>query len=45
MWIAACRPADWPPGDVYHLGTDDVIVVFTTEFAAKVGIPVTRSSE
>ncbi len=40
VWIAAGRPVDWPPGDVYHLGTDDVMVVFTPEFAAKAGIPV-----
>jgi hypothetical protein len=39
--IAAGRPADWPPDQVYYLGTDDVMVVFTVEFAAKVGIPVT----
>ncbi|WP_432864891.1 hypothetical protein [Microbispora rosea] len=42
VWIAAGRPAEWPPGEVYHLGTDDVMVVFTAEFAAKVGIPVVR---
>ncbi|OPG13833.1 hypothetical protein [Microbispora sp. GKU 823] len=42
VWIAAGRPADWPPGEVYYLGTDDVMVVFTAEFAAKVGIPVVR---
>ncbi|MGI5486822.1 hypothetical protein [Microtetraspora malaysiensis] len=42
VWIAAGRPADRPPGEVYHLGTDDVMVIFTTEFAAKAGIPVTR---
>ncbi|WP_433422048.1 hypothetical protein ACQP1V_12065 [Microtetraspora malaysiensis] len=41
-WIAAGRPADWPPGEICHLGTDDVMVAFTTEFAAKVGVPVTR---
>jgi hypothetical protein len=41
VWIAAGRPADWPPGEVYCLGTDDVMVVFTAEFAAKVGISVT----
>ncbi|GGP02645.1 hypothetical protein LDL08_13070 [Nonomuraea glycinis] len=39
VWIAAARPAEWPPAEVYHLGTDDVMVVFTAEFAAKVGIP------
>jgi hypothetical protein len=38
VWIAAGRPADWPPGEVYHLGTDDVMVVFTAECAAKVGL-------
>ncbi|MEU6427624.1 hypothetical protein ABZ860_17180 [Microbispora sp. NPDC046973] len=43
VWIAAGRPAQWPPGEVYHhLGTDDVMVVFTAEFAAKAGIPVVR---
>jgi hypothetical protein len=35
VWIAVGRPA----AEVYHLGTDDVMVVFTAEFAAKVGIP------
>ncbi|MFI7449952.1 hypothetical protein ACIBQX_20845 [Nonomuraea sp. NPDC049714] len=39
VWIAAGSPAEWPPTEVYHLGTDDVMVVFTAEFAAKVGIP------
>lgn len=39
MWIAAGSPAEWPPTDAYHLGTDDVMVVFTAEFAAKVDIP------
>ncbi|WP_157570287.1 hypothetical protein [Microtetraspora malaysiensis] len=29
----------YPPGEAFHLGTDDVMVVFTAEFAAKVGIP------
>ena len=42
VWIAAGRPADWPPDEVYHLGTDDVMVVFTAELAAKVGIPAVR---
>lgn len=40
VWIAAGRPADWPPGEAYHLGTDDVMVVFTAECAAKVGLAV-----
>ncbi|MFC4111572.1 hypothetical protein [Nonomuraea zeae] len=39
VWIAAGSPAEWPPTEVYHLGTDDVMVVFTAEFAARVGIP------
>ncbi|MEV4217254.1 hypothetical protein [Nonomuraea sp. NPDC049725] len=39
VWIAVASPAEWPPAEVYHLGTDDVMVVFTAEFAAKVGIP------
>ncbi|MEV0625952.1 hypothetical protein [Nonomuraea wenchangensis] len=39
VWIAAGSPAEWPPTEVYRLGTDDVMVVFTAEFAAKVGIP------
>lgn len=39
VWIAAGSPAEWPPTDVHHLGTDDVMVVFTAGFAAKVGIP------
>jgi hypothetical protein len=38
VWIAAGRPADWPPGETYHLGTDDVMVIFTVECAGKVGI-------
>jgi hypothetical protein len=38
VWIAAGRPADWPPGEKYHLGTDDVMVIFTVECAGKVGI-------
>ncbi|GLW98259.1 hypothetical protein [Microtetraspora sp. NBRC 16547] len=42
VWIAAGRPADWPPGEVYYLATDDVMVVFTAEFTAKLGIPVIR---
>lgn len=39
VWIAAGRPAAWPPAEDYYLGTDDVMVVFTAEFAAKVGLP------
>ncbi|MGP3916519.1 hypothetical protein [Nonomuraea sp. 10N515B] len=39
VWIAAGSLAEWPPTEVCHLGTDDVMVVFTAEFAAKVGIP------
>ncbi len=42
VWIAAGRPAEWPPAEVYYLGTDDVMVIFTAEFAAKVGIPSTH---
>lgn len=42
VWIAAGGPAEWPPGEVYYLGTDDVMVVFTAEFAARVGISLDR---
>ncbi|MFF3667553.1 hypothetical protein [Microtetraspora malaysiensis] len=42
VWIAVGRPAAYPPGEAFHLGTDDVMVVFTAEFAAKVGIPGIR---
>lgn len=38
VWIAAGTSADWPPGETYHLGTDDVMVIFTAECAGKVGI-------
>ena len=37
VWIPAGRPAAWLPGEVYQLGTDDVMVVFIAECAAKVG--------
>lgn len=39
VWIAVGSPAEWLPTEVYHLGTDDVMVVFNAELAAKVGIP------
>jgi hypothetical protein len=39
VWIAAGRPVDWPPGEAYYLGTDDVMVAFTAECAAKMGLP------
>jgi hypothetical protein len=39
LWIAVGAPAAWPPADTYYLGTDDVMVVFTPEFATTVGIP------
>ncbi|MEU7884452.1 hypothetical protein AB0B54_03035 [Microbispora bryophytorum] len=42
VWIAAGRPAEWPPEEAYYLGTDDVMVIFTAQFAAKVGIPPIR---
>ncbi|MFC0550503.1 hypothetical protein ACFFHJ_06365 [Planotetraspora thailandica] len=42
VWIAAGRPAAYPPGEAFHLGTDDVMVVFTAELATKVGILLTR---
>ncbi|GAA2292590.1 hypothetical protein GCM10010149_45340 [Nonomuraea roseoviolacea subsp. roseoviolacea] len=38
VWIAAGSPAEWPPTGVYHLGTADVMVLFTAELVAKVGI-------
>ncbi|MFI6481497.1 hypothetical protein ACIBH1_26440 [Nonomuraea sp. NPDC050663] len=39
VWIAAGRPAAWPPSGDFTLGTDDVMVLFTPELAAEVGFP------
>lgn len=39
VWLVAGRPAQWPPDGRFHLGTDDVMVVFTRELASAVGLP------
>ncbi|MEZ0110831.1 hypothetical protein ABH920_004846 [Catenulispora sp. EB89] len=38
VWIAAGRPAAYPPDGRFHLGTDDVLVVFDDATAAQVGL-------
>lgn len=38
-WLVAGRPAQWPPDGRFHLGTDDVMVVFAQELAEVVGLP------
>jgi hypothetical protein len=37
-WLVAGRPAQWPLDGRFHLGTDDVMVVFTQEFADVIGL-------
>lgn len=37
-WLVAARPAQWPPDGRFHLGTDDVMVVFTRELADVIGL-------
>jgi hypothetical protein len=37
-WLVAGRPAQWPPDGRFHLGTDDVMVVFTHELADAIGL-------
>ncbi|AZM93803.1 hypothetical protein [Streptomyces sp. W1SF4] len=37
-WLAAGRPAQWPPVGRFWLGTDDVMTVFTREAAVAVGL-------
>jgi hypothetical protein len=39
-WLVAGRPAQWPPDGRFHLGTDDVMVVFTHELAGVIGLPL-----
>ncbi|MDX5568304.1 hypothetical protein PYK79_40285 [Streptomyces sp. ID05-04B] len=41
-WLVAGRPAQWPPDGRFYLGTDDVMTVFTHEFAGTVGLPLER---
>ncbi|WP_067823492.1 hypothetical protein [Actinomadura kijaniata] len=38
VWIAAGRPATYPPNGRFHLCTDDVLVTFDVEMAARVGL-------
>ncbi|WP_406465050.1 hypothetical protein OH768_53885 [Streptomyces sp. NBC_01622] len=40
VWLIAGRPAQWPPDGRFCLGTDDVMTVFTHEFAGTVGLPL-----
>ncbi|MCX5202676.1 hypothetical protein OG897_14600 [Streptomyces sp. NBC_00237] len=40
VWIVAGRPAHCPPDGIFDLGTDDVMTVFTHEFAAAAGLPL-----
>jgi hypothetical protein len=37
-WLIAGRSAAWPPDGTFLLGTDDVIVGFTQEFADRLGL-------
>lgn len=39
-WLVAGRPAQWPPDGRFHLGTDDVMVVFTQDLAGVIGLPL-----
>ncbi|MFH9353508.1 hypothetical protein [Kitasatospora sp. NPDC017646] len=38
VWLIAGRSATWPPDGTFHLGTDDLIVGFTWEFADHLGV-------
>ncbi|MEV0095135.1 hypothetical protein [Streptomyces sp. NPDC050738] len=39
-WLVAGRSAQWPPTGHFWLGTDDVMAVFTREFADAVNLPL-----
>ncbi|WP_393099141.1 hypothetical protein [Streptomyces sp. LN325] len=39
-WLVAGRPAEWPPDGRFYLGTDDVMAVFTHDFAGAIGLPL-----
>ncbi|GAB3939954.1 hypothetical protein GCM10029976_057000 [Kribbella albertanoniae] len=41
-WLVAGRAAQWPADGRFYLGTDDVMAVFSQEFADAVGLPATR---
>ncbi|MGC5562046.1 hypothetical protein ACPYPG_04275 [Streptomyces sp. FR-108] len=43
VWIVAGRPRHDPPEEGFDLGTDDVMTVFTHEFAAAVAGTVKRA--
>src|SRR6266568_7396821 len=38
VWIAAGRPATWPPNAKFYLYTDDVLVVFNDVLAEQIGL-------
>ncbi|MFB7246328.1 hypothetical protein CW362_07640 [Streptomyces populi] len=38
-WLVVGRPVEWPPDGRFYLATDDVMAVFTHEFAGAVGLP------
>ncbi|WP_405063515.1 hypothetical protein OG474_18220 [Kribbella sp. NBC_01505] len=37
-WLIAGRSAQWPPDGRFFLGTDDVMTVFSHEFASTIGL-------
>jgi hypothetical protein len=39
-WLVVGAPAQHPPNGRFYLGTDDVMAVFTREFAEKLGLPL-----
>lgn len=39
VWVVAAEPMDLRPPDRFYLGQNEVIVVFTPEFAAHIGLP------
>jgi len=40
VWIAAGRSAAYEPDGSFHLGTDDVLVIFEADIAARAGLGV-----
>jgi len=38
VWIAAGRPATWPPNGEFSLCTDDVLVIFDEVLADQIGL-------
>ena len=39
VWLVAGAAAQWPPDGQFHLGTDDVMVVFSRDLATTIALP------